>query len=134
MKTVLIDYAEEYYSNTAKIPVPDKRTGKFVQIRNDTTEHLIFSPKEFSPYHADIIERFCRQRGIAGVYNRAHKCFEIHEPEWVIIGGGKFDFDKKGKYIRLYDDSMAYGKFDSEGLLERILQVKGLRGYKVILE
>jgi len=114
--------------------VPDKRAGKFVQLRNNKTEYLVFSPKELSPYHADIIERFCRQKGIAGVYNRAHKCFEIHEPEWIIIGGGKFDYDKKEKYLRLYDDSMAYGKFETEGLLKRILQVKGLKDYSVRIE
>lgn len=134
MKTVLIDYAEEYYLNTAKTPLPDRSAGKFVQLRNNKTEYLVFSPKELSPYHADIIERFCRQKGIAGVYNRAHKSFEIHEPDWVIIGGGKFDFDKKGKHIRLYDDSMAYGKFETEGLLERILQIKGLKDYRVRIE
>jgi len=35
------------------------------------------------------------------------------------VGGGKFEIDKAEKHIRLYDNSMAYGRFDIEGLKKR---------------
>jgi len=59
LNVILIDYSEIYYSSVAKTAMPDKLTGKFVQIRNDNTEYLIFSPKEFTPYHANLVEQFC---------------------------------------------------------------------------
>lgn len=114
--------------------MPDKFTGKFVQIRNNNTEYLIFSPKEFTPYHANLVERFCSETGLNGSYNNEGKRFDIHDPAWFILGGGKFEIDKTGKYIRLYDNSMAYGRFDSKGLKEKILLIDEMSDYKVQIE
>ena len=134
MNVISIDYSEIYYSSVAKTPVPDKRTGKFVQIRHNDTEYLVFSPKEFAPYHADIVERFCLEKGLHGSYDSRSKRFDIHDPGWVIVGGGKFEIDKAEKYIRLYDNSMAYGRFDNEGLKEKIFLINGMSDYKVQIE
>ena len=129
MNVILIDYSESYYFREAKIPVPATRSGKFVQIRNKTTEYLVLAPKEFAPYHADIVERFCREEGLSGSYNGEGKRFDIHEPAWIIVGGGKFELDKGKKYIRFYDNSMAYGRFDSKGLKGKILSIGELSDY-----
>lgn len=134
MNVIFIDYSEIYYSSVAKTAMPDKLTGKFVQIRNDNTEYLIFSPKEFTPYHANLVERFCLETGLNGSYNTEGKRFDIYDPAWVIVGGGKFEIDKTGKYIRLYDNSMAYGRFDSKGLKEKILLIDEMSDYKVQIE
>lgn len=108
---------------------PGKSEGKFVQIRTGNTEYLVFSTKEISPYHADIVERFCREKGIPGSYNGQGKKFIIHDPQWVVCGGGKFEINAAEKYVRLYDNSMAYGRFVSEGLKEKILTMKNFHGY-----
>ncbi len=50
------------------------------------------------------------------------------------MGGGKFEIDKAEKYIRLYDNSMAYGRFDNEGLKEKIFLINGMSDYKVQIE
>lgn len=134
MKVVFVDYSETYYSNAAKTDVLDKYAGKFVQIRNDSTEYLILSPKEFIRYHADIVERFCNERGIKGVYNSAIKRFDIHDPAWVVAGGGKFEIDKIKKHLRLYDNSMTYGRFDSKRLREKILSINEFSGFDVNIE
>jgi hypothetical protein len=134
LNVILIDYSEIYYSSVAKTAMPDKLTGKFVQIRNDNTEYLIFSPKEFTSYHANLVERFCLETGLNGYYNTEGKRFDIHDPAWVIVGGGKFEIDKMGKYIRLYDNSMAYGRFDSKGLKDKILLIDEMSDYKVQIE
>lgn len=134
MNVFLIDYSELYYSNVAKTAVPEKRKGKFIQIRNRKTDYLVFSPTEFSPYHTNIVERFCLDRGIAGSCGGERKSFDIHDPDWTIAGGGKFEIDKAKKYVRLYDDSLAYGRFDTEGLKERIGQIDELSGYEVRIE
>jgi Janus/Ocnus family (Ocnus) len=134
MKLIYRDYSRIYYRETGAA-LPDTMAGKFVQIRNDSAEeYLVFSPKELSRYHADIVRRFCAERGIPGVYNNAHKSFDIHDTEWAVIGGGKFERDRVKKQLRLYDDSTAYGKFNRERLKEKILSLSAFSGYDVRVE
>jgi hypothetical protein len=134
MKLIYRDYSRIYYREIGAA-LPDKIAGKFVQILNDSAEeYLVFSPKEVSRYHADIVGRFCAERGIPGVYDNTHKRFDIHDPEWAVVGGGKFATDGLKKQLRLYDDSMAYGKFNGEGLKEKILSLSAFSGYNVRVE
>ena len=114
--------------------VPERYAGKFVQIRKGLTEYLVLSPKEFTRFHADIVSRFCTDRKIPGVFNGRSKSFDIHDPSWVVAGGGKFEIDRGKKYLRLYDNSMAYGKFDRRGLKEKIFGIAKLSDYEVQIE
>lgn len=134
MKVVFIDYYEMYYSAVTGLNIPDNRTGKFVQIRHVSTEYLIFSPKELALYHADIVERFCSEKGIIGAYDNTVKRFDIHDPAWDIAGGGKFEIDKTKKHFRLYDNSMAYGRFDPRGLKERISSIDEFADFRVQID
>jgi len=131
---IFIDYSETYYMNVAKTALPESRAGKFVQIRKKATEYLVFSPKEFAPYHADLVGRFCSDKGIKGSYSDEGKRFNIHNTAWAVIGGGRFEMNIAKRYIRLYDNSMAYGRFDPAGLKEKILSVDELSGYDVKIE
>ncbi len=127
---VLVDY-NGFFHQRAEDAVPDRLTGKFVQIRNGETEYLIFATKDVAPYHADLLEKFCEERGIPGMYVKERKRYDIHDPDWVIVGGGKFEIDKGKKSVLLYDDSMAYGRFAQKGLREKIQSTRELAGYTV---
>jgi hypothetical protein len=133
MKLIYRDYSRIYYEKIG-LTLPGKTAGKFIQLQHNSAEYLVFSPKEVSLYHADIVGRFCAERGIPGVYNNTHKRFDIHDPEWAVIGGGKFAIDRLKKQLRLYDDSMAYGKFNRKGMKEKILSVSTFSGYNVQIE
>jgi hypothetical protein len=134
MKVIYRDYSRIYYREIGAA-LPDTMAGKFVQIVNSSgDEYLVFSPKEVSRFHADIVARFCAEHGIPGVYDNTHKRFDIHAPAWTVIGGGKFETDKRKKQLRLYDDSLAYGKFDREGLKEKILSLAAFSRYTVRFE
>jgi len=80
------------------------------------------------------VERFCSEKGLSGFYDSNSKRFNIHDPAWVIVGGGKFEMDRLEKHIRIYDNSMAYGKFDEKGLKEKILSIDALSDYDVVIE
>lgn len=134
MKIRFVSYIDQYYREIQKTKTPQRQSGKFVQIRHHDTEYLVFSPKELTSYHADIVERFCRENRLPGSYAGGEKRFEIAEPGWVVVGGGKFDLDREAKTIRLYDNSMAYGKFDSKGLAETVMRVEDLSGYSAQVE
>jgi hypothetical protein len=130
-KVVIVDYSGFFRPQAAGKTAPDKTGGKFVQIRNNDTEYLIFSSRQLTPYHADLVERFCEERKIHGQYVRERKRYDIHDPEWVVAGGGKFETDREKKSILLYDNSMAYGRFDTKGLKEKIHRTKELADYTV---
>ena len=133
IKIIYIDYAQIYYKERKK-RFPKHYSGKFVQMRNNFTEYLVFSPKEFTRYHADIIERFCLDREIPGVHNKKNKRFDIIDFAWSVLGGGKFEIDKKKKYLKLYGDSMAYGRYDRRGMKEKILSIEHFADYTVDIE
>ncbi len=123
-----------YYEEVAATTLPAVRSGKFVQVVHGDTEYLILSPREYSPYHAEILERFCRERSIDGAYQEGKKRFDIHDAEWVVRGGGKYEIDETNRYIRFYDNSMAYGRFDAQGLREKLLESDLLKEYEVSIE
>lgn len=131
MATVYIDYTQLYYTAVVKTEIPPAISGKFVRIRNESTDYLVFSPRDFTKYHANIVERFCLDNGVEGKYDPEHKRYEIYDQAWVVTGGGKFELDKKRKTIKLHDESMAYGKFDPLGLRETILAQPEFTGFSV---
>jgi hypothetical protein len=128
----LIDYTTFFYNSFSGTPVPTIVIGKFVQIRNGNTLYIVFSPKEFTKYHANIVERFCMDKGIEGSYDSKREKFTIANQAWQIVGGGKFERDANKKTIKLYDNSMAYGKFDATGLKEMLVTLPEFSGYTVI--
>ena len=131
---IFLDYTPFYYTSLAGTSVPPFTAGKFVQVRNGDTLYLVLSPKELTKYHANIIERFCMDKGIEGTYDAKRERFTIHDSAWQVIGGGKFERDGNNEAIRLFDNSMAYGKFDATGLKELILALPEFSGWTVLIE
>jgi len=134
MPLAFLDYTSFYYTSIAGAPVPSVTSGKFVQIRNGGTIHLVLSPKELTKYHANIVERFCMDKGIEGAYDSRREKFFIRDQAWEIVGGGKFERDGNRKAIKLYDNSMAYGKFDATGLKDFLGALPEFNGYSITIE
>jgi hypothetical protein len=134
MAMTFIDYTTFYFSSIIGTAIPSLVTGKFVQIRNGNALYLIFSPKEFTKYHANIVERFCMDKGVEGRYDSKREKFFIQDQTWGIVGGGKFERDTNKKTIKLFDNSMAYGKFKAEGLKEALAALPEFSGYTVTIE
>lgn len=134
MAIVFIDYSRLYYAAVAGTAIPPVITGKFVQIRNGSTLYLVFSHKELTKYHANIIERFCMDKGVEGSYDVKREKYTIRDQAWQVLGGGKFERDTNKKAIKLYDNSMAYGKFSATGLKEAIAALPEFSGYNIIIE
>lgn len=131
---ILIDYTSFYYVSCSGAPIPSVTAGKFVQIRNGNALYLVFSPRELTKFHENIIERFCMDKGIEGSYDGKREKFTTKDQTWVIIGGGKFERNTDKKAIKLYDNSMAYGKFDAAGLKEILAAFPEFTGCTIIIE
>ena len=132
--SIIIDYSFFYFKEIAKTDIPYKHAGKFVQIKNGNTEYLVFSPKELCAYHANIVERFCLDKGIKGSYNKKQDIFTIYEQGWSILGGGKYEADTVERQLLIFGDSMAYGRFIQEGLREKIEGIEPYKGYIVSID
>ncbi len=134
MVVTLIDYIPFYYTFLSKEPAPPIITGKFVQIRHGNNLYLVFSPGELSKYHANIVERFCTDKGLDGSYDSERKRYDVNDHDWIVAGGGKFAIDRKQKTIKLYDDSMVYGKFSSKGLKDAIGSFREFSDFTILIE
>jgi hypothetical protein len=134
MTMVFIDYSPLYYREIAKTGPPSVIEGKFVQIRNESTEYLVLSPKSFTKYHANIVERFCLDNGLEGSYHDAGKRYILADRSWTISGGGKYAINTTQKTVRLYDESQAYGKFTAQGLRDTLLSLPEFSGFTVQVE
>lgn len=134
MNTVFIDYAQFFYRDILKTDLPPFISGKFVQIKSGSTEYFVFSPKEFTKYHANIVERFCLDHGIEGSYDTEGKRYDIQDRQWIIAGGGKYEIDARRRSIKLFDDSMGYGKFDAEGFADKIKSTAEFKEFSVHLD
>jgi len=113
MPFLFIDYTGLYFTAVAKIAEPAVTSGKFVRIRNEAADYLVFSPREFSKYHANIVERFCLDKGIEGRYDPERKRYNIIDQSWFILGGGKFE---------------------KQGLREAISSLPEYSGFTVLIE
>lgn len=127
MSLTLMDLSSRHY----KAALPPRRAGKFVQLTYRGDEYIVLAPKDFAPFHANIVEKFCEESCLSGGYYEDGRIFRIHAPGWVIVGGGKFELDTEGKTLILSDESLIYGKFDTSGLSERLSDMPSLLGYRI---
>ena len=136
MSFQLIDYSEHYFKELAGEPVPESRGGKFVQIRDGSNdrEYLVLSPGKLSMYHANIVERFCKLKGLDGHWNAGRTSYKIVDDSWSVVGGGRWLIDSGKKTLELGSSSQAYGRFDSAGLATNILSLNEMKGYDVKIE
>lgn len=93
--------------------------GKFIQFTLRGCEYLVFAPRELHQFHNQILAHFLAD------YNIPHRwindqTLDIEASDFSITGGGKFRVNTKAKTLELWDDSQVYGRFDEQGLTEKI--------------
>ncbi|MEO5356042.1 MAG: hypothetical protein H7844_01940 [Nitrospirae bacterium YQR-1] len=131
MEFKFLDYSDFFYQTTHKMATPQERTGKFVQLTNETTEFVVFSPKDYTTYHADILVIFCKQQDIAYTHNAADKYLEIEDTRWKVVGGGMWKVDERDRLLALWGASQAYGNFNPDGLADRLGTAGIFAGYTI---
>ncbi len=107
------------------LPEPDGRLparmeGKFLQLRLDGQEWLVFAPRARHRYHNQILAELLGERGTPYVWEDGRTVLGFHDPGVEVIGGGRFAADTEAGTLLLWDDSRAYGRFDERGLAGRI--------------
>jgi len=107
------------YPAPTETGLPAEEEGKFLQIVWRKREYLLFAPAEIHRYHNQILARFLHENAIAHRWVTEEK-LEVDSPDLAVTGGGRYRAEVGGKVLELYDDSQAYGRFDEEGLAERV--------------
>jgi len=133
MRTTVIDCSR---SPGPGYPAPEPvRKGKFVQIwQGDAAEYFVCAPRALATYHANLVQRFLDERGVAGRYNEKRDTFWHDDERWVVLGGGHFTLDTQARTLWLSGASMAYGTFEPAGLAERLAASVVLAGYEITVE
>ncbi len=129
-----IDYSgkmPEYKTESGKTPAV--RSGKFVQIRHDDDEYIVFAPKALCKYHAHIVEEFANDPGFDLTIMRNNQGSFFDDIDWRIIGGGKMLIDTGNRILQLGGDSKAYGAFDRSVIVTKLSSVPQFKDYKIEL-
>jgi hypothetical protein len=134
MQLRFVDYCPLYFTELREQPVPSHREGKFVLLRNAATRYAVFSPRQLSTYHANIVERFLWGQGIPGRYNAKHDVFTFDAPDWHVEGGAHWERDDDKGVLRLYGGSRAYGGLDLAPLAAALRDIPDLRDVKIFVE
>lgn len=132
----IIDYSVEYYKSNNK-PVPRQRYGKFIQIvnQNKKEEYLILAAFFSITYHANIVEKFCKEKLITGCYkSKKLDFYEINDPNWIIKGGGLWELDEEKKTFNLFGVSKSYGRFEQINLKNKISKIKFFSLYTIKID
>ena len=111
--------------------LPPYRKGKFIQLTDSEKEYVVLAPRELASHHAVILERFCIQCRVKGIWIRKPSLFRILGGEWEILGGGHFVVDDDERSLKLFGESTAYGSFDQGGLKEKLSNLGGYRKYVI---
>ena len=93
--------------------------GKFVQLRINGREHLVFAPGEMHRYHNQILARFLKENAVFPRWVTRER-LEFDASAVHVIGGGRFRVSTQAKRLELWDNSQAYGRFDERGLAEKL--------------
>ena len=133
MGLTVIDYSEVYFALLNDAPVPTRRGGKFVVMTNGDRRYAVFSPRELSAYHANVVERFLWQQGIKGRYNEKGDLFRFVSGDWEVEGGGHWELDEAEGILQISGYSKSYGGVDLDGLASQLRQTDAFRAIRVVI-
>ncbi len=83
--------------------------GKFVLISEPDRLWLVLGPISAFAYHANLVDRFCRDHQILSSWVRPRDLVEIHDREIKVLGGGFVEINPAKGETRFAGSSKAYG-------------------------
>lgn len=130
----ILDFSDAFWRGKGET-TPRQRGGKFVVMRRESgkADYLVLFPVGHGIFHTDIVERFCRLERfrIDGDRSRKSGGFAIHDPDWSVVCGGRWEWNEETMRLRLYGSSQAYGTCKLASLKKRIARVPEMKGWKI---
>lgn len=103
----------------AKGDAEGRLEGKFLQLRLDGRDCLLFAASARFRYHNQILARFLSDRGILHRWEGEFRLV-LDQADLSVTGGGRFQLDSDRKSLYVWDNSSVYGRFDAAQLAEQL--------------
>ncbi len=104
------------HPSVAAAPAP---TGKFIQVQWNGHEYWLFSTKGIHRFHNQILDWFCATEAIPRQWVTRER-LAVEDPGVRVLGGGRYSMDPERGELTLFDNSTAFGRFQEEGLAEKL--------------
>jgi len=134
MKFMLVDYSRIECEGKPLSPKGGQHEGKFVQVRDGSSEYLVLALKSQAAYHANVAERFFSDMGVTGSYDSRRDHYSVKDPGWTIVGGGHWKIDCGRGELELSGVSMAFGGFDRAGLARKLRATGRFKGFDIVID
>jgi hypothetical protein len=109
----------EHLPPLASLSGRDQIEGKFLQLRWQDNDYLLFASRDSYRFHNQMLARFLANHALPHHW-RDEATLEFDLPRLRVVGGGRFRFTRETQRLELWDESQAYGRFEEAGLVERI--------------
>lgn len=106
--------------------------GKFVQIRWKGEPWLLFASKDQHAFHNQIVAHFMSEQHLP-YHWQSPEILNFEHADLEIVGGGKFLLDWPAKQLKLFAESMVYGRIHEEGL-KQSLEESGMPWRDFVIE
>lgn len=110
----------ENYPSLEMLSNAETIEGKFLQFRWQGNEYLLFATRDEHKFHNQMLGHFLSDHKIPHHWQDSEH-LEFADTGISVIGGGRFHFTAKPAKLELWDNSMAYGRFDEAGLADRLM-------------
>jgi len=122
------------YLDLSNLPEAD---GKFVLLSRGRGVHLVLSPVDRTPYHANIVYQYLQVEGRGTVEAASSSGCRILSGGWEVNGGGYYRLQGWLHLLSLHGKSTAFGKYRSRLLLpfmDEVCPNLGLEGFTLELD
>lgn len=109
----------EHLPPLASLSERNEIEGKFLQLRWQGNDYLLFATRDRFRFHNQMLGRFLANHALPHHW-RDEATLEFDLPRLSVIGGGRFRFTREPQRLELWDESQAYGRFEEWGLAESI--------------
>jgi hypothetical protein len=106
---------------------------KFILLGVAESLILVGGTWEEFPYHANLIDRFCRDREIAVSWVKKPDLVEIHDSSVRTLGGGWLEIDTGKSLLKVSGRSTAYGRYRAEDFRDVIAADPIYSRFEIIL-
>jgi hypothetical protein len=123
-----------YNGTIASKPGKDRIVSKFLLIEHMNTLLMLIGEVDEFRYHAQLLDRFCSNRGIAASWVKRDEYLEVYDKSLRIRGGGWMEVTPEGQYARIYGSSSAYGQYETVTLRQIVDLHPFFEGIQVRIE
>lgn len=109
----------EHLPPLASLSGQNEIEGKFLQLRWQGNDYLLFATRDRFRFHNQMLGRFLANHALPHHW-RDEATLEFDLPRLSVVGGGRFRFTREPQRLELWDESQAYGRFEEWGLAESI--------------